>query len=75
MKIPKIDETIHNLIVDTINSGICADVPERMHYTDADNHNFILLSTDGYDLIKTIRFIKDSIEFRNQGSKHHIRRK
>jgi len=75
MKIHKIDETLHNLIVDTINIGICADVSEKMHYTDADNHNYILSSTDGYDLTKTIQFIQDRIRYYNQASKQHSRRK
>jgi len=75
MKIHKVNETIHNLIVDTINTGICADVPERMHYTDADNHNYVLSSTDGYDLVNTIEFIKGRIDWYNRGSKHHTHRK
>jgi len=76
MKYTKINEEISIAIAEAINAGICADVKDRMSYTgEGDNHNFIFSSTDGYDLVKTIEFIKEMIRNYNRSSNHHTSRK
>jgi len=71
----KINKELSQAITEAINMGICADVQDKMPYNNSDNDNYIYSSTDGYNLAKTIEFIKTSIYTFNKASTHHTSRK
>lgn len=63
----RINEELHSLIVDTINTGLYNDV-EKIEKEDESVKSYIANTTNQYDIRQVLNFIKESIEFRNKGS-------
>lgn len=67
----KINIELHQLIIDTINSGICGDVAEKMNPFDADCERHVYTKTNAYDVTQTVIFIQAQIDWYNRMSLLH----
>jgi len=71
MKHNKVSTDIGIAIMEAINAGICADVPDNFDYGNVATQEYIHSQTEGYELTKTVEYIRDSIRFFNRASKRH----